>query len=61
MGTKRQCEILERLVEGKTQADDRELLLQTEWGRPDASICALGQTAALAVQSALKKWPHLFV
>jgi NADH-quinone oxidoreductase subunit F len=31
------------------------------WTMTDASLCGLGQTAAMAVLSALKHWPQLFV
>ncbi len=33
--------------------------LQWLWNQPEVSICGLGQNAALAVQSAVNKWPYL--
>jgi NADH-quinone oxidoreductase subunit F len=30
------------------------------WTMTDASLCGLGQTAASAVLSAIKLWPHKF-
>jgi NADH-quinone oxidoreductase subunit F len=59
-GTWRQSQILERLADGKSLPGDREKLLEIAWTKPDVSICRLGQTAAQAVQSALRKWPNLF-
>jgi NADH-quinone oxidoreductase subunit F len=61
MGTQRQCEVLERLAEGKIQAGDYDLLQKTDWNQPEVSICQVGQNAAMAVQSALTKWPQMFV
>ncbi len=58
LGTQRQHEILER-VYAPLPGDDKRLqdigLTMTE-----ASLCGLGQTAASAVLSAMKKWPELF-
>ena len=54
IGTKRQVEILERLIEGAGRSDDVELLRELGALMTDASICGLGQTASSAVVSALK-------
>ncbi|PJF39230.1 MAG: NADH-quinone oxidoreductase subunit F, partial [Phototrophicales bacterium] len=54
----RQVEILERLdhpLQGDTQRLTDVGLTMTE-----SSICGLGQTAASAVMSAMKKFPQLF-
>ncbi len=60
MGTQRQVEILERLVAGRLLPGDRERLEDVGWTMSDASLCGLGQTAAMAVLSAIKEWPELF-
>jgi NADH-quinone oxidoreductase subunit F len=60
IGTIRQEEALHRLVAAKGQAGiDAEVALINEVAQVmrDASICGLGQTAASAVQSALRKFP----
>jgi NADH-quinone oxidoreductase subunit F len=54
MGTQRQKEILDRLVEGKSLPGDAERLQDVGWTMTDASLCGLGQTAASAILSALK-------
>ena len=59
LGTQRQVEILERLDAPK--AGDRERLRDIGMTMTEASICGLGHTAALAVQSAMEKFPALFV
>jgi NADH-quinone oxidoreductase subunit F len=61
MGTQRQKEILERLAEGRSMPGDAERLQDVGWTMTDASLCGLGQTAATAVLSAMKEFPHLFV
>ncbi|MDP1546242.1 MAG: NAD(P)H-dependent oxidoreductase subunit E [Anaerolineales bacterium] len=61
MGTQRQMEILDRIADGKAQADDFIRLQDVGWTMTDASICGLGQTAASATLSAMKLWPELFV
>ncbi len=60
LGTQRQYEILQRLSDGTLLSGDKERLLDVGWTMTDASICGLGQTAALAVMSAIKIWPSLF-
>jgi NADH-quinone oxidoreductase subunit F len=60
MGTQRQYEILQRIAAGQTQTDDVAKLNDLAWTMSDASICGLGQSAAWAVQSALKMWPEMF-
>lgn len=58
LGTQRQLEILERL-DAPLKGDSKRLrdigITMTE-----ASLCGLGQTAASAVMSAMKKFPELF-
>ncbi len=60
MGTQRQYEILQRIAAGKTQPGDNDRLTDVGWTMSDASICGLGQSAAWAVQSAMKLWPEMF-
>jgi NADH-quinone oxidoreductase subunit F len=60
MGTQRQYEILQRILEGKTLPGDANRLLTIGKMMTDASLCGLGQTAASATLSALKNWPQLF-
>ena len=59
IGTQRQFEILTRLASGQGLAGDDERLDDVGWTMTDASLCGLGQTAASAVLSAMKRWPHL--
>ena len=58
LGTQRQLEILERL--DAPRAGDRRRLQDIGMTMTEASICGLGHTAALAVLSALEKFPELF-
>jgi NADH-quinone oxidoreductase subunit F len=60
LGTQRQMEILERVAAGEVRAGDRERLSDVGSTMTDASLCGLGQTAAWAVQSAMKNWPEMF-
>ena len=59
LGTQRQVEILERLDSPKS--GDRERLRDIGVTMTEASICGLGHTAAVAVLSAMEKFPALFV
>jgi NADH-quinone oxidoreductase subunit F len=59
IGTQRQVEILDRVVEHETQPGDFIALLDIGATMTEASICGLGQTAAAAVMSALNLWPEL--
>jgi len=60
LGTQRQTEILDRLLEDTPLPDDINRLEDIGWTMTDASLCGLGQTAASAVLSAVKHWPELF-
>jgi NADH-quinone oxidoreductase subunit F len=60
LGARRQHEILERIAAGRPVAGDRERLSDVGGTMIDASLCGLGQTAATAVQSAMKLWPEMF-
>ena len=60
LGTRRQYEILDRVVSGDPVPGDRERLTDVGSTMIDASLCGLGQTAATAVLSAMKIWPEIF-
>ncbi len=60
MGTQRQLEILERVANRVALPEDMIRLQDVGWTMTDASLCGLGQTAASAVLSAIKLWPHMF-
>jgi NADH-quinone oxidoreductase subunit F len=53
VGTKRQEEILQRMLSNQGNGDDVALLGDIAQAMRDASICGLGQTAASAIQSAI--------
>ena len=59
LGTQRQMEILHRVAEGHASAGDKDRLVYIGQTMTTASICGLGQTAGMAVLSALKLWPEL--
>jgi NADH-quinone oxidoreductase subunit F len=61
IGTQRQKEILDRIADGHVRQGDFERLQDVGWTMTDSSLCGLGQTAASAVLSATRAWPHLFV
>jgi len=60
LGTWRQHELLERCAAGHPVAGDRQRLSDIGVTMIDASLCGLGQTAPLAVLSAMKLWPEMF-
>ncbi len=60
LGTQRQLEVIERLAAGRVLPGDVERLTDVGWTMTDSSLCGLGQTAAGAILSAMKHWPHLF-
>ena len=60
LGTQRQAEILDRILRHQTLPGDLERLGDIGATMTDASLCGLGQTAALAVLSAAELWPELF-
>ena len=53
-GTKKMYEILEAITEGKGKEEDLLLLEEIAWVTTNASLCALGGTAANPVLSTLK-------
>ena len=60
LGTQRQAEIMARGLHGQLLNDDLVRLKDVGWTMTDASLCGLGQTASLAILSALEQWPELF-
>jgi NADH-quinone oxidoreductase subunit F len=60
IGTQRQYEILGRVAAGTILPGDVQRLEDVGWTMTDASLCGLGQTAATAVLSAIKRFPELF-
>jgi NADH-quinone oxidoreductase subunit F len=60
MGTRRQHEIMERIMGGQVQPEDAARLKDVGWTMTDASLCGLGQTAASALLSAMRLWPEIF-
>ncbi len=60
LGTQRQYEVLQRIAAGKTQPGDKERLNDVGWTMSESSLCGLGQSAAWAVQSAMRVWPEMF-
>ncbi len=60
LGTQRQLEIMRRVAAGRPNAGDWDRLNDLAVTLTDASLCGLGQTAASAVQSAMKRWPKYF-
>jgi NADH-quinone oxidoreductase subunit F len=61
LGTQRQVEILDRNQNGGMIPGDISRLKDVGWTMTDASLCGLGQTAGLAVLSALDLWPEIFI
>ncbi len=59
LGSQRQMEILDRVNQGETRADDKQILLDVGFTMTETSLCGLGQTAASAVVSAIELWPEL--
>jgi len=57
LGTQRQLELIRRL--GSPLPGDAERLRDVGATMTEASLCGLGQTAALAILSALERWPRL--
>jgi NADH-quinone oxidoreductase subunit F len=60
MGTRRQHEIMQRIMDGSVQAGDVARLQDVGWTMTDSSLCGLGQTAASALLSAIRLWPEIF-
>jgi NADH-quinone oxidoreductase subunit F len=60
LGTQRQMEILDRIAhDGGPQPTDKQKLLDLGFTMTETSLCGLGQTAAMAITSAIELWPEL--
>jgi NADH-quinone oxidoreductase subunit F len=59
LGTQRQLEIVEKIAGNAAKSVDLIALEDVDYAMTAASICGLGMTAGLAIQSALKLWPEL--
>lgn len=60
-GTKRMLEILERIVGGKGEPEDLELLEELATTITETALCGLGKSAALPVMSTLKLFRDEYV
>lgn len=60
-GTKRMLEILERIVQGKGELEDLDMLEELAQTITDTALCGLGKSAALPVMSTLKLFRDEYV
>ncbi|MGH2535919.1 MAG: NAD(P)H-dependent oxidoreductase subunit E [Candidatus Promineifilaceae bacterium] len=61
LGTQRQLELLGDLAHnGGFRASDAQSLADVGYTMTQTSLCGLGQTAASAVISAMRRWPEMF-
>jgi NADH-quinone oxidoreductase subunit F len=60
LGTRYQLKIMENILEGHSNPIDIDKLKEIGTNMTQASFCGLGQTAAIAIRSALDKWPGIF-
>ena len=60
IGTRRMCEILDRILEGRGKLDDLSLLQELSDTIIPASICGLGQAAPNPVTSAIEHFRDEF-
>ena len=60
-GTKRMLEILERIVQGKGELEDLDMLMELAETITDTALCGLGKSAALPVMSTLKLFRDEYV
>jgi NADH-quinone oxidoreductase subunit F len=59
IGTQRQYEILDRIASNGAKPSDKSDLLDLGLTMKETSLCGLGQTAGIAVNSAMKLWPEI--
>ncbi|HCB50106.1 MAG TPA: hypothetical protein DEP47_11430 [Chloroflexi bacterium] len=59
LGTQRQLEILDRIASNGAKPTDRQDLTDIGLTMTQTSLCGLGQTASIAIQSAMKRWPEV--
>jgi NADH-quinone oxidoreductase subunit F len=60
LGTRRQLEIMTRVDDGQASSADIAALRDVIYTMTGASLCGLGVTAGMAIQSALDRWPAEF-
>ena len=60
LGTQKQLEILEKVVDNTVTPDDMTRLEDVGFTMAKASICGVGHMASTAILSAYEKWPELF-
>lgn len=59
LGTQRQLEILDRIASDGAKPADRQALSDIGLTMTQTSLCGLGQTAGIAIKSAIKLWPEI--
>lgn len=59
LGTQRQLEILDRIVSEGAEPGDRQALSDIGLTMTETSLCGLGQTAGIAIKSAINLWPEI--
>lgn len=59
LGTQRQLDILDRIASNDAKPTDRQDLTDIGLTMTQTSLCGLGQTASIAIQSAMKLWPEV--
>jgi NADH-quinone oxidoreductase subunit F len=60
LGTQRQLEIMQRVVQGRASRGDLVALEDIEFAMRETSICGLGVAAGTALISAYQRWPAVF-
>jgi len=61
LGTQKQLEILDKVVDEAVTLDDMARLEDVGFTMAKASICGVGHMASTAILSAYKKWPEIFI
>lgn len=59
IGTQRQLEILDRIATNGAKPSDKAALSDIGLTMTETSLCGLGQTAGIAIKSAMKLWPEI--
>jgi NADH-quinone oxidoreductase subunit F len=61
LGTKRQLEIIEKVMKGEARKSDIAALEDIHFAMRHTSLCGLGMTAGSSIGTALQKWPEWFL
>jgi NADH-quinone oxidoreductase subunit F len=61
LGTQRQLELVTKVVDGSADENDLQTLQDVIYTMTNASLCGLGMTAGVAIQSAMNQWPEIFL